>query len=145
MKSLVVSIVIAASLAACSSDSAFNVGQHAELLKHETQWQHRDFHSYSYDAVTVKFGRTDSLHITVVNDVVTGVTGTSDSVDPVDPSDAPTIDALFHDADSALSQKGVSVALEFNDELGYVSLYETEDNNPGGGYSAKVYNLAPQQ
>jgi hypothetical protein len=51
------------------------------------------------------------------------------------------MDALFNEADFAVLQGGVS--LEYDDQLGYITLFSIQNNNPGGQFLARISNLHP--
>jgi len=144
MKAFVVSVVIVGVLAACNGDGATSVAAQAELAQHEAIWHQRDFHSYTFDFVQQQFGMTENLHVTVHADTVASVIDNDTGMPPTVPVHAPTIDELFGDANGAITNKALSVSLEFDDQLGYLTLYavSAKVSTPAGPYSAKVSNLA---
>lgn len=145
MRAFVVSLVVAGALAACGGDGPVSVAAQVELAQHEALWQQRGFHSYTFDLVQQQFGGTENVHVTVQADSVAGVIDNETGMPPVQPMGTPTVDDLFADANGAITHKELSVGLEFNDQIGYLTLYTVNSrlNNPGGPYSAKISNLTP--
>jgi hypothetical protein len=147
MRSFVVCVVVAASVAACDTPMSASLAEVATFTQHQTQWANRTFHSYTFDYTQIKFGQTSDVHITVQADtvalVVDAVTGA-----PADPRIPwPTIDGLFAIAQEALQIQGETVRLQYNEQFGYPTIFSENSNppNPGGGFSATVANLQPLQ
>ena len=129
-------------LAACDSTTGSLSNEYA-LVLHRAQWEHRGFHSYTYDYRNSEpLGAADA-HVTVVADVVTGVIDVSTGQPPDRSVSVPTIDSLFVDAQAFLSQTNTTVRLEFDSQLGYPTHVSAFNRNPGGGYNATVSNLRP--
>lgn len=143
MRTFVVCLALVMSLGACSDTTGGGSATLVSLVQHETQWSHRDFHSYSFDFVDQQFGRTYSARVTVVNDVVTTAVDPSTGLASSAPVAWPTIDELFRTAHGAFGGKGLHVTLKFNDQVGYVRELDISSANPGGPYSAVVSNLHP--
>jgi hypothetical protein len=145
MRSFVVCLLASVALAACESTTANNASLTA-LEKSQAEWQHRSFHSYSFDYLRFGVGAADA-HVVVTNDVVTSVIDASTGQPPQDAAAIPTIDALFTTAHTLAEQSHTHVDFEFDSQLGYpthVTAY-TLPANPGGGYQVIVSNLQAAQ
>ena len=138
----IVGLAILGALAACDASTASLSNEYA-LIQHQTQWEHRDFHSYTYDYLNSEPIGAANAHVTVVADAVTGVIEVTTGLPPDRPLAIPTIDSLFVYAQFLLSQKNTTVHLEFDSQLGYPTHVSAFDRNPGGGYNATVSNLQP--
>lgn len=143
MRAVIVSLLAVVSLAACDTTRPVSAADRAALQAHETQWGQRDFHSYEFDYSESQRSTNYNVHITVVDDTVSEVIDTRTGQPPVVPRSWPTIDALFNEADYAVSRNGVSVSLEYDDQYGYPTLFSVTDNSPGGSFLARISNLTP--
>jgi hypothetical protein len=144
MRSFVVCLLASVAMAACDSTTA-NSASLTSLEQSQAVWQHRSFHSYSFDYIRFGVGSADA-HVVVTNDVVTNVIDAATSA-PLAAADAPTIDALFATAHSYAEQKHTRVDFEFDSQLGYPThlIAYALPVNPGGGYQVSVSNLQPTQ
>jgi hypothetical protein len=146
MRSFVVGLAILGSLAACDSTTASGSTSLLALEQHQAQWEHRSFHSYSFDYQRSGIGFANA-HVIVTNDVVTSVDDSVPRGIPVLLSDYPTIDSLFTTTRSFFGVGHVSVNVDYDAQLGYpkeVSAFSVPAN-PGGGYQVSVSNLQPIQ
>lgn len=143
MRALLVSLVVAATVAAaaCDTTRAVTAADRAALQEHEAQWAGRSFHSYVFDYSETQLNTNYNVRITVVADTVASVIDLQTGQPPTVPRTWPTIDALFNEADFAVLQGGVS--LEYNDQYGYLTLFSIQTNNPGGQFLVRVSNLQP--
>jgi hypothetical protein len=145
MRSYLVSLVVAATVvaAACDTTRPVTATDRAALQQHEALWAQRSFHSYVFDYSETQLSTSYNVQITVANDTVAGVIDLNTGHPPTIPRTWPTIDALFNEADFAVLQGGVT--LEYNDQLGYLTLFSIQSNNPGGQFLVRVSNLQPLQ
>jgi hypothetical protein len=143
MRSIVVCLAMAVSLAACDPTRPVSDADRAALEAHETQWGARDFHSYEFDYSETQSTTSFNVHITVVNDTVATVIDTQTGQPPAVPRTWPTIDDLFNEADFAVNEDGISVSLEYDDQYGYLTLFRITSNNSGGGFLARMSGLTP--
>jgi hypothetical protein len=143
MRSIVVCLAMAASLAACDSTRPVSDSDREALQAHEMQWEQRDFHSYEFDYSESQLNTNFNVHITVVNDTVATVIDMNTGQPPAVPKSWPTIDALFNEANFAVNQDDISVSIEYNEQFGYPTLLSLTDNSPGGGFLARASNLQP--
>jgi hypothetical protein len=143
MRSILVSLVVAATVAAAACDSTrpVDAADRAALQEHEAQWAGRSFHSYVFDYSETQISTNYNVRITVVNDTVATVIDLNTGQPPTTPRTWPTMDALFNEADFAVLQGGVT--LEYNDQYGYLTLFSIQNNNPGGQFLVRVSNLQP--
>lgn len=142
MRSFVVGLVVLGTLVACDSTTASNANL-VTLAQRQAQWEHRAFHSYTFDyANTAPLGRAN-LHITVKADVVTSVIDATTGMAPEFPEFEPTIDSMFAIAHSVVGAKHATIELEFDSQFGYPTHVSAIDDNPGGGYDAHMSNLQP--
>lgn len=142
MRSFVVGLAVLGSLAACDSTTASNANP-LVLAERQAQWNHRSFHSYSFDYVNAEPIGQANVHVIVTADAVTSVIDATTGLPPQLNLNVPTIDGIFDIARGVIDQKHSTVTLEFNSEFGYPSHVSAFDNNPGGGYNARVSNLQP--
>lgn len=147
MRIPIVSLVIAGALLACGGDSPTSVSSQVALAQHEALWQHAGIHAYEFDFEEQKFGGDYHLHITVRGDTITNMIDNETGEPPLGPVSPWTIDSLFTHANKAITDDGLNVELEFNDQVGYPTFYavSSKANNPGGPFSAKVSNFAASQ
>ncbi|MEO7039888.1 MAG: DUF6174 domain-containing protein [Gemmatimonadaceae bacterium] len=143
MRSFVVGLAVLGSLAACDSTTANSNSSQLQLAQHQAQWEHRSFHSYTYDYLNRALLGNANVHVTVTADTVSSVINVDTGVPPEIPVSVPTIDGLFLYAHTVLGEKGATVILEFDSQLGYPTRVSAFSNNPGGGYDATVSNLQP--
>jgi len=143
MRSIVVCLAVAASLAACDTTRPVSDADRAALEAHETQWGERDFHSYEFDYSESQLSTNYNVHITVTNDTVSNVIDKNTGQPPAVPRSWPTIDALFNQADFAVQEGDISVSLEYDEQYGYPTLISFTDSSPGGGFLARISNLQP--
>ena len=143
MRPALVSLLVAATVivAACDTTRAVTATDRAALQQHEAQWAQRSFHSYVFDYSETQLSTNYNVHITVVNDTVASVIDLNTGQPPTAPRTGPTMDALFNEADFAVLQGGVS--LEYDDQYGYITLFNIQNNNPGGQFLVRVSNLQP--
>ncbi len=145
MRSFVVGLAVLGSLAACDSTTAnSNTGQ-LQLAQHQAQWEHRSFHSYTYDYHNSEPIGNANVHVTVTADTVSSALDVVTGMPPQNGVIVPTIDGLFLYAHTILGEKGATVTLDFDSQLGYPTHVSAFDNNPGGGYDATVSNLHPTE
>lgn len=143
MRSIVVCVAMALSLAACDTTRPVSDADRADLQAHEEQWGQRDFHSYEFDYSESQLSTNFNVHITVVNDTVATVIDSQTGQTPAQPRTWPTIDDLFNEANFAVDEDNISVSLEYDDQYGYPTLFRITSNNPGGGFLVRVSGLAP--
>jgi hypothetical protein len=143
MRSIVVCLALAATLAGCDSTRAISDTDRAALEQHRMQWEQRDFHSYEFDYSESQLSTNYNVHITVDNDSIADVVDIQTGQPPAVPRSWPTIDALFNEAEFAVQQNNISVSLEYNDQFGYMTLFSISSNNPGGSFLARISNLHP--
>jgi hypothetical protein len=145
MRTIVVGLLIAASLVACDGSRSLSSTDRVSLTEHEQQWDARGFHSYAFDYSESSLGRSSNVHIVVQDDTVATVVDTDTGQPPETPMSWPTIDALFGEANAAATQDGVRLNLTYDDRYGYPTLLSisSTQNNPGGGFVARVSNLQP--
>jgi len=141
MRSFVVGMALLGSLAACDSTTANSNTSLTALARHQAQWDHRSFHSYSFDYQRAGIG-TANVHVVVTADVVTSVIDATTGQPPIVAVDAPTIDSLFATA-RTFYDDDVTLELEFDSQFGYPTRVFATGNNPGGGYEVQVSNLQP--
>ncbi len=143
MRSLLVSLIAAATLAAvaCDTTRPVTAADRAALQQHEDQWAQRSFHSYVFDYSETEINTNYNVRITVLSDTVASVIDLQTGEPPVFPRTWPTIDELFNEADYAVLDGGVS--LEYNDQYGYLTFFSIQNNNPAGQFLARVSNLQP--
>ncbi|MDQ2930175.1 MAG: DUF6174 domain-containing protein [Gemmatimonadota bacterium] len=144
MRSFVVGLALLGFLAACDSTTTNSNSGQLQLAQHQAQWEHRSFHSYTYDYHNSAAIGNANVHVTVTADTVSSLIDVSTGMPPEIPVNVPTIDGLFLYAHSLLGEKGATVTLEFDSQLGYPTRVSAFDNNPGGGYDARVSNLHPK-
>lgn len=143
MRSFVVGLAVLGSLAACDSTTANSNASQLQLAQHQAQWEHRSFHSYTYDYHNSAPLGNANVHVTVTADTVSSVLDVVTGMSPQNGLIVPTIDGLFARAHAILGEKGATVTLEFDPQLGYPTRVSAFNNNPGGGYDATVSNLHP--
>jgi Family of unknown function (DUF6174)/PI31 proteasome regulator N-terminal len=141
MRAFIISIAVAATLVACDNTRAVTAADRAELQQHEDQWGQRSFHSYVFDYSETQLSNNFNVRITVTNDTVSTVIDLQTHQPPATPRTWPTMDALFNEANFAVLQGGVS--LEYDDQLGYITLFSITNNNAGGQFLVRVSNLQP--
>ena len=143
MRAALVCLVLAAASAAagCDSTRPVTATDRAALQQHEELWAQRSFHSYVFDYSETQISTNYNVRITVQDDAVADVIDLQTGQPPTVPRSWPTIDALFNEADFAVLQGGVT--LEYNDQLGYLTLFSIQSNNPGGQFLVRVSNLQP--
>lgn len=144
MRSFVVGLAVLGSLAACDSSTATNANP-LTLAQRQAQWEHRSFHSYTYDYVNAAPIGNANVHVTVTADAVTSVIDATTGAPPLFDLHIPTVDGLFSIAQSVIGQKHTTVTLEFDSHFGYPTQVSAFSNNPGGGYDAHASNLQPIQ
>ena len=110
MRSILVSLVVAATVAAAACDSTrpVDAADRAALTEHEAQWAGRSFHSYVFDYSETQISTNYNVRITVENDTVATVIDLNTGQPPTTPRTWPTMDALFNEADFAVLQGGVT-------------------------------------
>jgi hypothetical protein len=143
MRSVIVWLALAASLAACDTSRPVSATDKAALVQHENQWAARSFHSYSFDYSEQQFTNSYNVHITVLNDTVATVIDPQTGQPPAVPRTWPTIDALFNEADFAAQESGITVRFEFDDQFGYITLLSIQSTNAGSSFLARASNLQP--
>jgi uncharacterized protein DUF6174 len=143
MRSRLVSLGVAMTIAiaACDTTRAVTATDRAALQQHEEQWAQRDFHSYVFDYSETQLSTNYNVRIAVDDDTISSVIDLNTGQPPTTPRTWPTMDALFNEADFAVLQGGVS--LEYDDQLGYITLFSIQNNNPGGQFLVRVSNLQP--
>ena len=143
MRAIFVTLATATVLAACSCDGPVSVAAQVDLTQHEALWHQRDFHSYSFDLAQVRLASTGNFHVTVRADTVAGVLDNQTGLPPVNPPFVSTIDDLFVDANHAITDDKVNIDLEFNDQIGYPTVYAVSSKlgDPGGPFSARISNF----
>jgi hypothetical protein len=143
MRSFLVCLVAAATVVtlACDTTRAVTATDRAALQQHEEQWAQRTFHSYVFDYAETQLSTNFNVQITVEDDTVSRVIDLTTGQPPTVPRTWPTMDALFNEADFAVLQGGVT--LEYDDQLGYITLFSIQNNNPGGQFLVRVSNLHP--
>jgi hypothetical protein len=144
MRSFMVCLLASVAVAACDSTTA-NSASLVSLEQRQAQWEHRSFHSYSFDYERYGLGLAND-HVVVTNDVVTSAVD-STTGEQVQSASVPTIDSLFATARSFARMKHTSVDVDFDSQFGYptsVSAY-TLPANPGGGYQVRISNFQPAQ
>jgi hypothetical protein len=142
MRSFVVGLAMLGAFTACSSATDSNTSD-LVLNGYQAKWDSNELHSYTYDYNSLGALRGINAHVTVVNDSVTSVIDASTGLPPDFPETVPTIDQLFADAHSILSEHFASVHFDFDKKLGYPTLVSASNNTPGGPYIARVSNLQP--
>lgn len=142
MRSFVVGLAILGSLVACDSTTASNANP-LTLAQREAQWEHRSFHSYTFDYVNNAPLGHANVHVVVTADAVTSVIDATTGEAPEFDVTIPTIDGLFAIARSVVGEKNATVQLEFDSHFGYPTQISAFNNNPGGGYDAHASNLQP--
>jgi hypothetical protein len=141
MRLLLVSLAITATVLACDTTRPVTADERAALTQHEDQWDQRSFHSYAFDYSETQLNTTFNVRITVQSDTVADVVDLQTGDPPSVPRTWPTMDQLFNEANFAVTQGGVR--FEFNDQFGYLTLFNVQSNNPGGEFLVRVSNLEP--
>lgn len=143
MRSFIVCCAAMLSLVACESSTGLSLTEQHALAQHQTQWDHRTFHSYTFVYAEQSLGFRPTVRITVHNDAVVSAIDISTG----EPADAayvwPTIDGLFAIARADMNASGVAVSIHYDPQLGYPTDLSAESHpaNPGGGFFATVSNL----
>ena len=143
MRSFLVGIAVAAVVAACGADNSLTAGQLESLNSHEALWAQRSFTEYSFDLDQTKFGLTSKVHVVVDGTTIVSVVDRTTGEPPEPDAGYVTIDELFSMAESSFGENNTRLQVEFNQQLGYPTLVQISNINPGGGYAASVSNLAP--
>jgi uncharacterized protein DUF6174 len=152
MRGLVVGLLVAGAVAGCAGDNPVGVAQlsvtqQSDLSQHEALWQQRSFHSYDFDMDRLRLGVINNLHVSVRGDSVAQIIDNETGLPPVNEVSVPTIDEVFADANSVITDEGVKVGLEFDEQYGYPTLFTVSAlfNTPAGPSSLKISNLVPVQ
>ena len=143
MRTFVVGFVLAAAAIACSDATSGSFGDLTALQQHETQWNHRDFHSYTFNLREQHFGDMYYLRVTVLADTIASFIDDSAGVTSFGTIAPPTVDELFATARSDLLAKGLEVQVEYDSRLGYPTRVYANNNSPAGAFEATVSNLQP--
>ncbi len=145
MRTFVVRFALAAAVLACSDATSGSFGDLTALHQHEAQWNHRDFHSYTFNLREQHFGDVFYLRVTVLADTVASFINDSAGVTSIGTIAPPTVDELFAIARSDLDSKGLDVRVEYDSQLGYPTLVYAYNHGPAGAFEATVSNLHPVQ
>jgi hypothetical protein len=143
MRSFLLSLVVATTVVAvaCDTTRPVTATERAALTQHEDQWAQRSFHSYVFDYSETQLSTNYDVRITVQNDTVVDVVDLQTGHPPTVPRTWPTMDELFNEANFAVTQGGVT--FEYNDQFGYLTLFDVRSNYPGGEFLVRVSNLQP--
>lgn len=141
MRTFVVCFALFAAAIACSDTTSGSFGDLTALQQHETQWNHRDFHSYTFNLRERHFGDTFYLRVTVLADTIASFIDDSAGVTSFGTIDPPTVDELFATARADLLSKGLDVQLEYDSQLGYPTRVYAYNRGPAGPFEATVSNL----
>lgn len=154
MRPFVICGAVAFSLAACQSSTGLDVRkssigldatQQNALTQHESQWDHRDFHSYSYVYDFHSLGWRATVLVTVRDDAVVSAVDVSTG-EPEDPSlTFPTIDGIFAIARDGLSADNMIVDVDYDSQYGFPAQLSLQARlpNPGGGYGETISSFQP--
>ena len=145
MRTFLVCFALAAGAIGCSDGTSGSFFDVTALQQHETQWNHRDFHSYTFNLREQHFGDMYYLRVTVLADTVASFIDDSAGVTSFGTIDPPTIDELFATALSDLRAKGLEVQVEYDSQLGYPTRVYAYNYGPAGAFEATVSNLRPLQ
>lgn len=154
MRSFVSVAAIAFSLAACQSSTgldaskssiALDASQQRALTQHESQWDHRAFHSYSFVYDFQNLGWRGTVLITVRNDVVVSAIDLSSRVLAESDATYPTIDGVFAIARGGVSADNMMVDVDYDSQYGFPAQLSLQARlpNPGGGYRATISSFQP--
>jgi uncharacterized protein DUF6174 len=142
MRALIVSLVIAGALVACSNSTDVTSGAKQTLDRNQALWEQRSFASYEYDLALHDGSFDKDVHITVNGTTVVSVVDTAGA--PVtDDYQYPTVDDLFATAQSAFGQSNTRLEMDFNQQYGYPTTLVVTTNSAVPPYSAHASNLAP--
>ena len=142
MRALIVSLVVAGALVACSSSTDVTSGAKKTLDRNQALWEQRSFASYEYDLALLDGSFGKDVHITVNGTTVVSVVDTTG--DPVtDDYHYPTIDDLFATAQAAFGQRNTRLEMDFNQQYGYPTTIVVTTNGAVPPYSAHASNLTP--
>jgi len=145
MRSFVVCLAACVALSACDGTAATSNVSVLDLSRHQAQWSRQGIHSYTYDYLNAGPLDRANVHVTVQADTVVSLIDATTGMAPEFAVSVPTIDGLFAFAHTVLGEKGETVNLEFDSQLGYPTLVSASNNNPGGPFVAHVSNLHPLQ
>ena len=145
MRPFVVCAAIVLSLVACRSSTGVDLNQQEELTQHERQWDHRNFHSYSFVYASQILGINPTVRITVRNDVVVSAIDVSTDQAADSRLSWPTIDGVFAVAQDGLSTEGKIVHVDYDLQYGFPAQLSLHARvaNPGGGYQSTISSLQP--
>jgi hypothetical protein len=136
---------VTAVLTACGSDNSLTAALKASLDRHQALWAQRTFTNYSFDLDQTKLGLTSKVHVVVEGTTIVSVVDRTTGEPPEVDAGYVTIDDLFTLAQASFGQKNTTLQMEFNEQLGFPTLVQINNINPGGGYAASVANLAPTE
>lgn len=140
--SMVTAVVL---LASCSDVTGADRARLAELAQHESDWQSRDLHSYTFEYHHRFGGAREAAEITVVADTVAAAVDLeADTALSLDPGFAwSTVAGLFASARAALSSPDVNVTIEYDPVLSYPTRIDVSPviATPAGGSSTAAANL----
>lgn len=144
MRAFVVGFMMAGALVGCNGSGPLSVAAQVEVTQNEARWKERSFHSYDFDLQTQAIGQNHNLHVGVRADTVASVVD-NDTGQSALPVNGMTVDDVFADANSAITNENLRVTLEFDEQYGYPTLYTVGSvvNTPAGPYTARLSNLVP--
>jgi uncharacterized protein DUF6174 len=128
----------------CRNDGAAGSYDEASVITHQQSWQSQGIHSYSFDLAQQQLGRVDSVHIVVESDAVVSVIDQHTGLSRDNGATWYTIDGLFDFAKQVIeTDHATYFDVEYDPQYGYISVLSEHGFDPGGGYTAHVYNFVP--
>ena len=142
MRALIVGLVVAGALVACSNSTEVRDGAKLALDQHQSEWEQRTFGSYQYNLDLQDGSFAKKVHIAVNGTAVVSVVDTAGR-NVTGAYQYPTIDDLFATAQADFGQANTTLQVEFDQQYGYPTTLIVTTSTGDAVYSAHASNLAP--